>query len=162
AEHFVFRGWPWLALLQIPLLALLAAAAPRIAAAAAPRAFAVLLAITALLWAGYLASVGGDIFPAWRLLSPALPPLLLLAGLGAEQLGRAARPWPALGAAAIALAVASARVAAHFDPETRRAAAERWEDDYRQAAATLAAAFKAQQPLLAVNAAGALCYFSRL
>src|SRR5262249_11339399 len=86
AEHFVFRGWPWLALLQVPLLVLLANAARQ--PAAAPRAFAVLLAVTALLWAGYLASVGGDIFPGWRLLSPALPPLALLAGLGAEQLGR--------------------------------------------------------------------------
>jgi hypothetical protein len=119
------------------------------------------LALAAAAWCVYVASVAGDFFPAWRLLAPALVPAVLLAALGADREAVVLRrPWPMLALAL--LAAAGLRVSAMADGQTARAATERWEQDNRAIGETLRSAFAGEQPLLAVDAAGALPFYSRL
>jgi hypothetical protein len=82
----------------------LLAHAPLVAAAAAGawlgRAVArvAIPAMTACLWCGYVAWVGGDIFCAWRQLVPVLPALAMLAG---EAVAQISRPWPWVASALV-------------------------------------------------------------
>jgi hypothetical protein len=114
-------------------------------------------------WLVYVVHVGGDFFPAWRFLMPALAPAVLLAGLLAE---RVAGPQ-SVRVAAIALAVlvvAAQRWTARWDGVTQgpRSAGQRWPQDYRRIGETLGSGFGAARPLVALHAAGALPYYSRL
>jgi hypothetical protein len=126
------------------------------------RPLALLLAVPLLLWLAYLVAIGGDHFPCRRLLHGALAPLALLAGSGLWAL---ARHRPA-GAAALAVvfAAAAARDAqsARTDPQSLELRAEAWEWQGRAIGEALGRAFARERPLLAVDAAGALPFYSRL
>lgn len=116
-----------------------------------------------LAWAGYLLAVGGDVFPRWRLVLPALAAAAWLSGHGFDGLwsqGRAGRAaaWLA-GLLAIGLARADAALEA---PEGSRGDLSDWEWQGAAAGRWLGTAFAAQRPLLAVDAAGALPFFSGL
>ncbi len=117
-------------------------------------------------WSAYLVLVGGDIFPGWRQLVFVMVPLAMLAGELAEPVAETffGRPrWMPLAAIAATGVVAWGHYAVQrTDSENRRAEAERWEWDGLGVAAVLKKAFSHSQPLLAVDAAGALPYWSDL
>lgn len=123
---------------------------------AATRAPALLLLVPILVWFAYLIAIGGDHFPGRRLWHGAIAPLALMATLRA---GRAV-PWPW----SLALVVAASwNVAiARTDPQSHELRGEIWEWRGRAVGHALERAFGAQRPLLAVDAAGAVPYYSRL
>ncbi|MEB2310879.1 MAG: hypothetical protein OZ921_02425 [Sorangiineae bacterium] len=113
-------------------------------------------------WSAYVALVGGDIFPAWRQLLPAMVPLAMLIAEGAEACARRHR-LGALGAVAVALPLLGLGFARqHGDGTNRRGKTERWEWDGLSIGPMLGRAFGKQKALLAVDAAGALPYWSKL
>lgn len=113
-------------------------------------------------WFLYVGLVGGDIFPAFRQLVPGVLPLTFLAAEGAEAfLTWRPRAWPALSVA-LALAVAAQVLEQRRHPENHRAVTERWEWAGEPMGELLRVAFGARRPLLAVDAAGALPFWSKL
>lgn len=148
--------WTLIPVLCLALLGLLAGVADR-----GRRARIALVWAAAALWTGYVTSVGGDIFPAHRHLVPAL---VLLAFAGAEGAAWAMaqatdRRGVALPLFGLVLALMPLQEAAEAN---RRALSERWEWDAVPVGRLLHTAFARHDPLLAVTAAGALPYFSRL
>jgi hypothetical protein len=121
-----------------------------------------LLAVPLVVWCAYVASIGGDIFPAWRhlLVGVVLVALFSAQGVAWIQRRRAVPPWIAWGAAAGLLVILFVQQA--HDPESRRARKELWEWNGQVVGRLLRAAFAAQAPLLAVDSAGCLPYFSGL
>ena len=112
-------------------------------------------------WSLYLALVGGDIFPGWRQLIFVIPPLASIAAAFAEK------QTPSRWMTAIVVVSAFAVSSVHFivqesDSENQRAKTEVWEWDGYAIGTLLCEAFGALSPLLAVDAAGALPYWSGL
>lgn len=148
--------WTLLPMLGLALLGVLAGWSDR-----ARRGRVLLAGAAALAWTGYVASVGGDIFPAHRHL---VPTLVLLAFVGAEGVAWAMARTPdrrtlAIPLVVLVLALLPLQQAAEANA---RARTERWEWDAVPVARLLRAAFADDDPLLAVTAAGALPYFSKL
>ncbi|MFN9333961.1 MAG: hypothetical protein ACK6D1_15345 [Planctomycetota bacterium] len=116
------------------------------------------LLLPVLAWLLYLASVGGVHFPCRRLLHGALAPLAVLVAVAARRGG------PLAGCVAVAaLLGAGANVAvARTDAQSHELRAETWEWQGRELGRALAAAFPTERPLLAVDAAGALPFYSGL
>jgi hypothetical protein len=111
-------------------------------------------------WLLYLAAIGGDHFPGRRLLHGAIAPLALLAARPARWL---AFPVVAMAATcAVLLAAMWNVVAARSDPQTAELRSETWEWRGKVLGEALARAFGDQRPLLAVDAAGAVPFYSRL
>lgn len=151
------------ALASAPLFALAAAAAYACLRAGFRRARVVLLLALAAAWAAYVAAIGGDIFPAWR----HFVPLVLLASLlvaegGAWLASRAsARAFRRATLAAV-LALALFAFLQHRDGENFRAVTERWEWDAEAVGLLFKNAFADEQPLMAVDPAGGLPFWSEL
>ena len=151
------------ALSAAPLLVIGAAPLAAAVRARGPRwRHAALAWIVGLVWAAYVAFVGGDIFPAHRHFLPTLVAVSIAAGLGLVELaGRWPRArWVAIGAALALVAAFAWRQPA--DPENHRAVTERWEQNGEVVGRLLARAFGDRRPLLAAGAVGALCYHARL
>ena len=112
-------------------------------------------------WLAYITAVGGDLFPGRRHLVPAVVVLVYLAAIYfARRIPSQGSLRPALRASSLCLvALVLAQVA---DPMNVRAEKERWEWDGEAIGGLLATAFGAQRPLLAVDPAGCLPYFSGL
>jgi len=115
----------------------------------------------AVIWCAYLVSVGGDIFPGWRQLALAVVPLALLVAEAASALAPTLRRR-----LPVALAWAAALGGHLFwqgrDPENIRAKNEMWEWGGLPIGTALKTAFGSARPLLAVDAAGALPFWSEL
>jgi hypothetical protein len=109
-------------------------------------------------WSLYLLIVGGDIFPGWRQLVFVVVGLAFVVAAAAEQ----AMPIRRARLAAFSIAVALHAGLQFLEPENRRAKAELWEWDGYAIGTLLKTAFGAQAPLLAVDAAGALPWWSEL
>jgi hypothetical protein len=113
-------------------------------------------------WSIYLIVVGGDIFPGWRQLLIAIVPIAFIVGDGADYLAQRIKQrqwifglcWVGILSGYLALQ--------SVDSENRRAKAERWEWGGYPVGTLLKRAFSKQRPLLAVDAAGALPYWSEL
>lgn len=132
---------------------------------ARPRALVLVLLLPTLGWLGYLCAIGGDHFPGFRLLHGLLAPLALLAALGLRSIGRGA--LPATIAVLVALGAAATDTwRARHHPGTAEARSEVWEWHGRALGEALRDAFAArpenERPLLAVEAAGALPFYSEL
>lgn len=113
-------------------------------------------------WSVYLAAMGGDIFPGWRQLLLGLVPLyfLLAQAVAALTVQYRSEQWSLrLGAVVVALLSLSTQ---SRDSENRRGKSERWEWAGASVGPALKQAFGAQRPLLAVDAAGALPFWSEL
>jgi len=117
------------------------------------------------MWGGYLAVIGGDIFPAYRHFIP-------LVVVFAFSLAEAARffadkllkqpnlkPFCVLVTISILLFIPFT-VVQFTDAHNQRAKEQRWEWDGRDLALVLKGAFSEQRPLMAVTAAGTLPYWS--
>ncbi len=119
------------------------------------------LSISAL-WTVYLAIVGGDIFPGWRQLLLAIAPLTLIVADSATYItSKITRYRIVAGVCWVGLLCAHLGLQM-FDSDNQRAKAERWEWDGYPVATFLKRAFSHHRPLLAVDAAGALPYWSEL
>ncbi|HVR20882.1 MAG TPA: hypothetical protein VMS65_14325, partial [Polyangiaceae bacterium] len=113
-------------------------------------------------WSSYLVLVGGDIFPGWRQLVPAVVALgMLLAEAAAAASARLRFGVPIVLGVAIPV-LAFGLYFQTLDRENLRAKRELWEHDGRPLGRLLHAAFGAKKPLLAVDAAGALPFWSEL
>ena len=157
------EGLAYLSGAVMPLLGVLIAALAAAVATAVSREYrrrCVLLVIPLVLWCSYLVVVGGDIFPARRQLVPALGICALLIALGAElAVARLGRPTALRWLVVISLLHYASTKA---DPALERAKSESWEWPGEPIGALLQQAFGASSPLLAVDAAGSLPYFSGL
>lgn len=137
-------------------LALLAAKDPQ------RRRRLLLIGLPLLAWSTYLSVIGGEIFPGRRHI---VPIAVLLAFLAAEGLAWAAarsRRWAIAGATTGVLCLGLLLASQLRDPENDRARKERWNWAGQPVGRMLHTAFGDAQPLVAVNAAGCLPYWSRL
>lgn len=145
-------AWPLLVLAATSVAALFEAG---------PRFRTITLSLALICWLAYVATIGGDIFPAWRHLVAAHVLLALLSVEGISALARRfRRVCPVLVGGLLllpAMAVSQSR-----DPGAHAALRERWEWDAPPIAELLRRHFGARQPLLAVDAAGCLPFFSKL
>jgi hypothetical protein len=113
-------------------------------------------------WCAYVVAIGGDVFPAWRHFTPIVVGLCLILAVALAELdrhpGRARSVARAASGVGLLLLVGLQLV----DPQNQRAREERWEWDGEVVGRLLGSAFAAQQPLLAVDAAGAVPFFAKL
>ncbi len=149
---------PW-ALGHLPLLALAGVALVGARGDRALRARLLVIGPATLAWVVYIIGVGGDIFPGWRQMLPAILGLALMAGEGAVLLARRdLRLGLGLSAGLLAILLGVQL----RQEENRRALDERWEFDALSLGDVLRRAFSESQPLLAAQAAGALPYAAKL
>lgn len=146
----------------LALLVVLALLASIIALRKKPPERAMLPVWVCVIWTSYVGAVGGDIFPGWRQLSLILVPLALLVADGTElwwQTHPSRTFVTVLGLAALGAVHLQLQL---DDSEDQRGKSERWPWDGEGVGAVLKKAFGKKAPLLAVDAAGALPYFSGL
>lgn len=113
-------------------------------------------------WLVYLVFIGGDFFPGRRLL---LPVVVLLAFAIASGIAGILHSWsrPTLALVPCVLVLAVQVPLTWFDPENTNALiAAPWAANDRVIGRLFKQAFGKQQPLLAVDGAGALPFFSEL
>jgi hypothetical protein len=123
----------------------------------------ILLSVLAAAWIAYMVFIGGDIFPAWRHFVPLIVLLVLIAAIGAEWIALHASSYLFTGTAVVAaLLLCTFFWLQSRDPENFRAISERWEWDGKAVGMLLKEAFAPQQPLMAVDPAGCLPYWSEL
>jgi hypothetical protein len=143
-------GASWLALVSCGLHGL---RHPRL------RPMAILHLVLASAWTVYLVRVGGDIFPAWRLLTyvVVVAGMLVAFVLGDDlrsPIAPAALRWTTT-------LVALAAVGSYFNPQNW-AKVEVWQWHGQVVGKTLARMFGDARPLVAVDAAGTIPYYSKL
>ena len=143
------------------LLALVALAAVAAVRERERRGRIVLFALPAVLWLGYVIAIGGDTFPQRRLLLPFIVLCALLVAEGARWVfdHTSARPFRTLFV--LSAGVALFAYEQRRDVEALRAKADVWNWRGKPLGIFLRRAFGAKQPLLAVDAAGALPYYAR-
>lgn len=112
-------------------------------------------------WLCYLTAVGGDHFPGRRLLHGAIAPLALLATVPLRALPTT-RTATRVAALALAVLAGWQAFAVRSDAQTHELRAEVWEWRGQRIGEALQRAFAAQQPLLAVDAAGAVPFYAQL
>ncbi|MFK7742277.1 MAG: hypothetical protein AB8H80_18330 [Planctomycetota bacterium] len=162
-------GWRYVsdAAVAMPGLAIAAATgAIGILLRSRPRSFLLVLLLPLGAWITYLCAIGGDHFPGFRLLHGAMVPLALLAALGLRAFAarRMVGAVVVTTAALVAAGVDVYRTRQH--PRTLEARGEVWEWHGRVLGQALRRAFAdrsgAERPVIAVDAAGALPYYSEL
>lgn len=115
------------------------------------------LALPLLAWFCYLAAIGGDHFPGRRLLHGAIAPMALLAAawlLHGRRRG--------LVAATLLAGTGWNVYHSRHDAQSLELRGETWEWQGRLVGETLRTAFGAERPLVAVDAAGAIPFYSGL
>ena len=122
-----------------------------------------LLVLIPIAWLGYVASVGGDIFPAHRHIVVALLCLALLAAEGVDWAARGLlrSQTTAWGLAIVGLLYGLLQLQLD-EPANKRAIRERWEWDGEVMGPVFRESFGDRDPLMAITAAGSLPYFSGL
>ncbi|MGK0154049.1 MAG: arabinofuranosyltransferase [Neolewinella sp.] len=125
------------------------------------RTFTTVLLLPVIAWLCYLTAIGGDHFPGLRLLHGVIVPMALLAAVGI----RAVRHQHLrIGFATIGTLLAcywNVDVARN-DPRSREARNERWEWHGKVLGETIGRAFGERQARIAIDAAGALPFYSKL
>ncbi len=129
--------------------------------AARLRTTGAVIAVSLVAWALYVTSVGGDIFPGHRHGVPIAVGLGLLVVIAHDAIATTLRGRVAFLALSLGVAGALAWSQPRFKAN-RRAVTERWEWDAAVTGRFFAEAFADDPPLVAVTAAGAIPYFSRL
>lgn len=148
------------ALAVLPGLTTLAALAwLTLAARRDTRSLGCVLMLPVLAWLVYLVAIGGDHFPGRRLLHGALAPMALAVGV---VLVRARGGFAAVTLLLAVVALPVDGWQARRDPGSLEARSEQWEWQGKVLGERLGHAFAAERPLLAVDAAGALPFYSRL
>ncbi len=123
-----------------------------------------LIGLPAVVWLGYIALVGGDIFPGWRHITPviALMALLLAEGMVWLQKRISTRTQKVLFILVLAASLAVFIWSQFDNTENKRAKKETWEWDGEVIGLMLKHGFGKQQALMAVDPAGCLPYWSEL
>ena len=159
-------GWSYIRAGAFPLLPLIAVAAVAVVISFAKkfkRERMFLLTSMLVAWTAYVVTIGGDIFPAWRHWVPLLVLLVLMAATGVEWIATHPRPAQLYAtSAALVLLLGIFVFLQSRDSENLRAISERWEWDGRAVGLMLKQAFGKQQPLMAIDPAGCLPYWSEL
>lgn len=122
---------------------------------------ALLLAPLAV-WLTYIVMVGGDIFPAWRHFVPVLVLAAFLIGEGFHAVMALGRRALWMAALLLAGSMAVGLYDQGRDAKMKAATTERWEWDGEAVGHFLATAFGKEAPLIAVDTAGSVPYFSGL
>jgi arabinofuranosyltransferase len=122
----------------------------------------IVLLFPLVLWSAYVVVIGGDIFPAHRQFIPSFLILALVFAECAAFCRARAQRWAPLVGWAWAVVLLVAMIRQQTDPDCEIARQERWEWDAVPVGQLLSRGFGDKDPLLAVDAAGALPYFSRL
>jgi hypothetical protein len=125
------------------------------------RTFTAVLLLPVIAWLCYLTAIGGDHFPGLRLLHGVIVPMALLAAVGLHAIRN---QHLRVGFAALGALLAcywNVDVARH-DARSREARHETWEWHGKVLGETLGRAFGERQARIAVDAAGALPYYSKL
>lgn len=127
------------------------------------RGQAALPGLAAALWGAYLVFIGGDIFPCHRHAVPLLVCAALLAALALAAAFRRSGPRARLATGAAVIACLGWLAFSHLaQGRGKPAIDEFWEWDGKVVAEGIVRAFGAERPLMAVDAAGCLPYFSDL
>jgi hypothetical protein len=116
----------------------------------------------ALAWSLYLLRVGGDVFPRNRLALPLLVCAALFAGHGIHWLGSVGRAGRALAWVVVLGSICLARLDAERPADDAHQQLSDWEWTGVATGEWLHRAFAEEQPLLAVDAAGAVPFASKL
>jgi arabinofuranosyltransferase len=156
---YIVGAWEWM----VPALVLVALSLVVSFVAKHQRGRSILLLCCFLAWAFYVATMGGDIFfgrrhwvPLWLLLSFMVAP-------GLDWVIRRERVWLTLAVALTSLAAVGWHGKLQLDdPMMRYAKRQIWQWEGEVLALVLGEGFRAEQPLLAVTAAGTFPYFSKL
>lgn len=125
------------------------------------RALALVCGASLVLWVSYVWLIGGDWYPLGRYLQSGYGICALLVGLLGIALSRWRFGW-LLGWLVIGAGVVLARADARLDESDPYQRVSRWEWRGAAVGQWLGRAFGAQDPLLALDAAGAVPFFSRL
>jgi arabinofuranosyltransferase len=133
-----------------------------VCAGPARRRRVIAIATPLVLWLGYVAVIGGDFFPAWRHLVPAIALAALLIVEGFTWLAELGTAPLVAGVVIMAGCVVDVAIMQARDRECARARHEVWEWRGTALASLLNQAFGSRQPLIAVDAAGSVPYFSEL
>jgi hypothetical protein len=120
------------------------------------------LVVPFALWGAYVIVIGGDVFPARRHLVALIVILTLMLAQGLAGVLTMPPRKRALVWAVVPCLLAVLAFMQRDDPENLRARDEHWEWDGQVAGRFLDRAFGREKPLLAVDAAGTLPYFSSL
>ena len=156
-EYVSAGAWPFLGLLVLIGIALVISVVDR---RFARRALLPLLPLVA--WLTYLTFIGGDNMPQRRHLVPAIA---LAALIAAEVLAWMVERAPRRSLAALGLGVAMVvqiGIVSFKDPQRAKAKRNVWMWRGQPAGLFMKRAFGEREPLMAVDAAGALPYFSEL
>jgi hypothetical protein len=113
-------------------------------------------------WSLYVLRVGGDVFPRNRFLVIAFAPLAVLAAHGLAALAGRGRAGTVTAWCVAVAGIALGRFDASRPSTDVRQQLSRWEWQAAAIGDWLGRAFAAEAPLLAVDAAGAVPYFSKL
>ena len=160
--RYVMRGFH--ALLPFSVIAIVLFVVLLASRRSRPRGFVLLL--TMILWLGYVVFIGGDIFPAHRHFIPVIV-IITFVLVDATRVVEAYL----MQRSGLARSLFSAGLLALFiphlylqltDPRSMAAIKERWEWNGQVMGLLLKDAFTAEQPLIAVTAAGCLPYWSEL
>lgn len=160
-EHRTQQGLDYLRLSLAPLAWawLSIASALWLVRRRATRVLGTIVLIGALGWTSYVVRIGGDIFPAWRHFLP-------IAGLGALALSiwlaQHIRAGAMLAATQLGVLAIGLALVGHEADKRNWAKEETWEWDGAPVARLLRLSFADEKPLLAVDPAGSIPYFSRL
>jgi arabinofuranosyltransferase len=157
--EYIVGAWEWM----VPALILVGLSLIASFVGKHQRGRSILLLCCFLAWAGYVTAIGGDIFagrrhwvPLWLLLSFMVVP-------GLDWIVRRERIWLTLVVAVMSLAaVGWLAKLQREDPKVQQAKKQKWQWEGEVLARVLGEGFWAEQPLLAVTAAGTLPYFSKL
>ena len=125
------------------------------------RAFTIVLLLPVVAWLCYLTVIGGDHFPGLRLLHGVIVPMALLAAIGLHAIRHQHLRIGVATVAAILGSYWNVDTARH-DPRSKEARGETWEWHGKVLGETLGRAFAKRQPRIAVDAAGALPFYSKL
>ena len=159
-------GWSYIRAGAFSLLPLIAVAAVSVVISLAKkfnRARMFLLTAMLVAWTAYVITIGGDIFPAWRHFVPLVVLLVLIAATGAEWIASHMRATQLYATSTSLVLLLGVFVFLQSrDSENLRAISERWEWDGRAVGLMLKQAFGKQQPLMAIDPAGCLPYWSEL
>ena len=120
------------------------------------------IGVPVLVWCLYLVAIGGDVNAAWRHHTVIAFGLALMIAIGLRELEAREGGARAVARGGAAVALFLVWAIQLTDPQLDRARAERWQWDGEVVGRLLGTAFAAEQPLLAVDAAGSVPYFSRL
>jgi hypothetical protein len=166
SDHHFEGGMAYVGRFALSTLPLVLACAATVAAACTKRGRAwgvntagvMLVALPLAAWGWYVCWIGGDIFPAFR---HGVPLLLAMTVITAEGVRVVAQRTPRAGIL-VAVLLALHTGVGWAVVENRMPITERWEWDSVEAGGMMRSAWGDRAPLLAVDAAGALPWASRL